>query len=50
MQLSPLAYGLISESKNELSVIAYDILNLHNYEQTTLNQSDNFTQEKHHYP
>jgi hypothetical protein len=46
MQLSPSLRINFPKAKVELSVIAYDILNLQNYEQTTLNQSDNFTQEK----
>jgi hypothetical protein len=45
-QLSPSLCLNFPESKIELSLIAYDILNLQNYEQTTLSQSDNFTQEK----
>lgn len=45
-QLSPSVRLNFPETKIELSIIAYDILNLQNYEQTTLSQSDNFTQEK----
>jgi hypothetical protein len=45
-QLSPSVRLNFPETKIELSIIAYDILNLQNYEQTTLSQSDNFTQQK----
>jgi hypothetical protein len=45
-QLSPRIRVNFPKSKVEISVIAYDILNIKNYEQITLTRFDNFTEER----
>ncbi|MFV8356967.1 carboxypeptidase-like regulatory domain-containing protein [Flavobacterium sp. XS1P32] len=45
-QLSPRLRVNFPKSQVEISVIAYDILNIKNYEQITLTRFDNFTEER----
>ncbi|RTY89750.1 carboxypeptidase-like regulatory domain-containing protein [Flavobacterium sp. RSP46] len=45
-QLSPRLRMNSPKSKVEISLIAYDILNIKNYEQITLTRFDNFTEER----